>query len=65
MNFSTQTKKAGFIQPPTSMSVPFLKGCFVTMKLFFLTMKLISTMKLIYFEKSFIVVFGFVTPAYS
>jgi len=34
------------------------------MKLFFLTMKFISTMKLIFFEKNFIVIFGFFIPAF-
>jgi len=49
------------------MSVPFLNRnviLFFTMKLFFLTMKFISTMKLIFFEKNFIVIFGFFIPAF-
>ena len=37
---------------------------FCSLCVFFLTVKLFYTMKLIYFEKSFILVFGFIIPSF-
>ena len=65
MNFSTQTKKAGFIQPQPRCPFRYWIGrLFCCLCLFFLTVKLFYTMKLIYFEKSFISVFGFIIPSF-
>ena len=65
MNFSTQTKKAGFIQPqPRCPFRSWIGMLFCCLCVFFLTVKLFYTMKLIYFEKSFISVFGFIIPSF-
>ena len=62
--FFHPNKKGGDYSTPTSMSLPFLNRNVILLSLCTVTLKFFSTMKQIYFENSFIVVFGFIIPSF-